>query len=202
MTAAAALLLMLCLGLIGTSRGILSARMAEKKAVTERHRAEALAKTNEQLAAATTVLAESQRLAREEAEEKSRELGQQLRVSKAMRLAAGSQAVQKEFPVRGMLLAIEATRQHNEPIVLTAHETLFNSVARVGGRPLVGHDEPIKSVVISPDGRWLVTGSEDKTARLLDLKVNLLIRRARRLPAANSRQVRGNSIYWTDRSRD
>ena len=75
---------MLCLGLIGTSIGIIWARMAEKRAVTQRGRAEALANTNEQLAAAKTVLADSEWLAREEAEEKSLELKQQLRASTAM----------------------------------------------------------------------------------------------------------------------
>ena len=37
-------------------------------------------------------------------------------------------------------------------------------------RVLKGHTDWIGSVAISSDGPWLVTGSEDKTARLWDLK--------------------------------
>jgi WD40 repeat protein len=34
---------------------------------------------------------------------------------------------------------------------------------------LRGHEGPVTAVAISPDNRWLVTGSADKTARLWDL---------------------------------
>ncbi len=39
-----------------------------------------------------------------------------------------------------------------------------------GSRVLKGHTDEIRSLAISPDRRWLVTGSDDKTARLWDLK--------------------------------
>jgi len=47
---------------------------------------------------------------------------------------------------------------------------------------LRGHDGPILAVAISPDNRWLVTGSWDKTARLWDLKD----------PAAEPKLLRGH----------
>ena len=45
---------------------------------------------------------------------------------------------------------------------------------------LRGHEGEVSAVVaISPDNRWLVTGSEDKTARLSLFQVNDLINLAR-----------------------
>ena len=35
---------------------------------------------------------------------------------------------------------------------------------------LNGHTDGVQRVAISPDSRWLVTGSDDSTARLWDLK--------------------------------
>ena len=44
--------------------------------------------------------------------------------------------------------------------------------------------DPVYAVAISPDNRWLVTGSYDKTARLWDLKA--------KDPAANPVVLRGH----------
>ena len=40
---------------------------------------------------------------------------------------------------------------------------------------LRGHEDAIAAVAISPDNRWLVTGSRDKTARLWDLRIDELV---------------------------
>ena len=49
---------------------------------------------------------------------------------------------------------------------------------------LRGHDYAVRAVAISPDNRWVVTGSEDKTARLWDLRA--------KDPAANPVVLRGH----------
>jgi WD40 repeat protein len=49
---------------------------------------------------------------------------------------------------------------------------------------LRGHDGPVYAVAISPDNRWLVTGSADGTARLWDLSA--------KDPAANPVVLRGH----------
>jgi WD40 repeat protein len=49
---------------------------------------------------------------------------------------------------------------------------------------LRGHDSVVYAVAISPDNRWLVTGSADKTARLWDLSA--------KDPAANPVVLRGH----------
>ncbi len=54
-----------------------------------------------------------------------------------------------------------------------------------GSRVLLGHTYRIWSVAISPDGRWLVTGSQDNTARLWDLNAEN--------PAAESRELKGHT---------
>jgi WD40 repeat protein len=49
---------------------------------------------------------------------------------------------------------------------------------------LRGHEKVVGRVAISPDNRWLATGSWDKTARLWDLSAND--------PAANPVVLRGH----------
>jgi WD40 repeat protein len=50
---------------------------------------------------------------------------------------------------------------------------------------LRGDDGPVMAVAISSDNRWLVTGSEDKTARLWVLQMNDLVDLARTIIGRN-----------------
>jgi WD40 repeat protein len=87
-------------------------------------------------------------------------------------LAAQAAAVRKDFPQRSVLLAAEAMKINNTktiPFVISAEQSLRDSVQNLGGLGLVGHGGPVLAVAVSGDGRWLVTGSYDNTARLWDL---------------------------------
>jgi eukaryotic-like serine/threonine-protein kinase len=108
----------------------------------------------------------------------------------ALRLASLSQQIKKEFPQRSVLLALEAVNATNKP-TSAAHQALHDSLRFLGGLPLKVTSETIRSVSTSPDGRWLVTGNRDGTARLRDLKFDN--------PARDSIVLRGHeeAITWT-----
>ncbi len=146
--------------LIGTIVSSLFA-FREAKAARESKRQEGIAKDNETRA---NDLADDERKARRETE-------RQLRIATALRLAGESELVRSNFPFQSLRLAmdaVEATRSVGEPVVVAAENSLRNVLANVGGRPIATHNAPITFVTLSPDARWLVTGSSDKTARLWD----------------------------------
>jgi hypothetical protein len=106
------------------------------------------------------------------AQRRALEAERQTRVANAQRLAAQAGNALDKHPEPSLRLAMEAletTLRHGEPRVPEAEQALRDALARVGGRPLRGHEGGIECVAISPDGRWLVTGSDERTARLWDL---------------------------------
>jgi WD40 repeat protein len=68
--------------------------------------------------------------------------------------------------------------------VVAAEQSLREALAFIGGRALARADGSITAVAISPDNRWVVTGSQDNTARLWDL--------SGKDPAANPVVLRGH----------
>ncbi len=111
-------------------------------------------------------------IARGEEAEQRKLAEQQARVANALRLAAQSREALSQSPQRSLLLAVaavEISQRAEEPSRPEAHQMLRDALGQVGGRPLVGHQAALWKVAVSPDGRWLATGSGDQTARLWDL---------------------------------
>ena len=55
---------------------------------------------------------------------------------------------------------------------------------------LRGHERPIRCLAISPDSRWLATGSEDRSVRVFDLKSTY--------PGGNQKVLLGHQLEITD----
>ena len=107
-----------------------------------------------------------EKIARDAAEE-------QALIAESRRLAAESSSALTKYPQRSLLLAVQATK-------------LGRSVSRSaggGGRTVVKrsawfrirvvlatHDSQVRTVAISPDNHWLVTGDTNEMAWLWDLR--------------------------------
>jgi hypothetical protein len=124
---------------------------------------------------------------RNAAEEQARRAEEQTRIAESRRLAAESSSALTKYPQRSLLLAVEAVKveQPLHGIRVAADEQSLREVLDfIGGRLVARADGPIMTLAISPDNRWVVTGSADKTARLWDLNAND--------PAANPVVLRGH----------
>jgi hypothetical protein len=160
-------------------------------AKAEAKRQEAIAKENANKEKTSRNAAEEQaRIANEQrvrAEQQTRVAEEQTRIAESRRLAAESTSVLTKYPQRSVLLAIEAVKSE-QPLhgvrVAADEQSLRDALGFIGGRLVARADGPIKTVAISPDNRWLVTGSLDKTARLWDLSA--------KDPAANSIVLHGH----------
>ena len=97
-------------------------------------------------------------------------------------------ALTKKYPQRSLLLAVEAVKVE-QPLhgvrVAANEQALRAALDFIGGRVLArdpvvlrGRDM-VYAVAISPDNRWVVTGSLDKTTRLWFLQMNGLVDLAR-----------------------
>ncbi|MBL6704972.1 MAG: protein kinase [Planctomycetaceae bacterium] len=93
-------------------------------------------------------------------------------IASSQRLVAESKAVRLSHPRLSMLLsaeAVEISQHRKESIVPEALQNLHDVAATFGGNSYFGHDDQIRDSDLSRDGRWLLTGSKDRTARLWDL---------------------------------
>ena len=132
---------------------LLLAGAAAYAMVQARNSSEALAETNKDLNVANT-----------EAEQKTRR-------AESTALAAQARALFNQSPQLGLLLAVESVQllQQDDPRVPEAEESLWYALSNVGGRLLFEHEDIVTAVVLSSDGRWLISGSEDFTLHVHDL---------------------------------
>ena len=181
-----------------------AAQLAAARAATEADRALRAQATAQQAALVAQQAAEAERQARADAQqaavraeteraaaviaqqtaEAARQDAERQRLSaRAGQLAAQAQAALDQHPQLSLLLASEALKVTDQPLPV-ARETLQQILLKVDGRGLHGHRGPITALALSPDGRWLVTGSADATARVWDLTAAN--------PAATAIELRGH----------
>jgi WD40 repeat protein len=97
---------------------------------------------------------------RQIAEERTR-----LAVSRQL-IAQADQAATEQDPRRGLRLALAAHAVNGDPAAMAAVQRL--AVSSPIERTLLGHDESVRTIDYSPDGRLLATGGIDQTIRLWD----------------------------------
>ena len=96
----------------------------------------------------------------------------QTQIATAQRLAVQGHMIRDANPKLSVLLAVEAVQASKTERVPAAEQALRDAlVGRTGflGHRLSGHGDAISALAMSPDNRWLVTGSVDKSIRLWDL---------------------------------
>jgi hypothetical protein len=96
----------------------------------------------------------------------------QRQIAFARQLAARSDASLKSWPLRSVLLALEAVKQGHDPQgrpIVAAEQALRHALGATGGILLRGHDDALTVVAFSPDGRWLAIAGRGGNVRLQDL---------------------------------
>ena len=99
------------------------------------------------------------------AEEQTRISNQQARLSRARELSVVSQSISDLYPIRRLLLAIEAsnTLLPTDPKVLSLQSTLYASLAEMGGTVIARDDNGISRLAVSHDNKWLAHSSKSGT---------------------------------------
>lgn len=126
-------------------------------------RAEATAAVQQQIAQAKTIEAQHQQHLAVRRERQAR----------ANLLASEAEVASSNYPQRSVLFALEALRATApDPPTLAATQALRQGLANLSGRPLIGLTDAVQKILISPDGRWLVTGAYSDVVRLWDLSTS------------------------------
>lgn len=146
--------------------------LGELASQAERKRAHVAGIMSEQELAKEKRLRETAEVNFERAERERKRANRNFVIASAQRLVAESKAVRLSHPRLSMLLsteAVEISQRRNERIVPEALQNLHDVAATFGGIGLFGHEDHVRDSEISNDGKWLLTGSQDRTARLWDL---------------------------------
>lgn len=150
----------LCLGVLGITwqwQRAVSARIEEARA---RRQAEAM-----------QIQAQSERdrarLERDAKQEALLEKERAFTLSEGLRLAAQSSALLPENPGLALLLAIESAKRYPSHF---ANSALFQALAASHEHKTVFHDKIVTTIDFSPDGTRLVTGSDDTTGKIIDVR--------------------------------
>jgi serine/threonine protein kinase/WD40 repeat protein len=141
-----------------------SQRLAEARRVDAENAKQLAEESGKQLAVA---LGQAKEAAAKESEAR-KEVEKRLREADAMRLAMNSKDARQRYPQRALLLAaeaVEATRRKNEPIRAPAHQALREALDNIGGRPMIGHQNEVTFMDVTPNGRWLFTSDQDDVRR-------------------------------------
>lgn len=96
----------------------------------------------------------------------------QAKIARSGQLAAQAQAGLELYPIRSLLLAIEANSANAQGEIRSAaaQEALRAAVKDPHGWYLYGAYGAVTETAFSLDGRWLATGSEDGMAHLYDME--------------------------------
>ncbi|MGZ0175197.1 MAG: protein kinase domain-containing protein, partial [Planctomycetales bacterium] len=146
--------------------------LAELASQAERQRARVASIMSEQELAKEKELRETAEVNFERAERERKRANRNFVMASAQRLVAESKAVRLSHPRLSMLLsteAVEISQRRNERMVPEALQNLHDVAATFGGIGLFGHEDHVRDSEISNDGKWLLTGSKDRTARLWNL---------------------------------
>ncbi len=114
--------------------------------------------------------AEQQRRA---AEQQQADVAREARLALARQLAQDSRRFLVSHPSRSLFLAAQAVQaklREGLPADPQTEQLLRDALAQVALPGLAGHEQAILCATISPDGRWLATGSRDQTVLLWDLE--------------------------------
>jgi len=88
--------------------------------------------------------------------------------SQGLYLSAQASLTAPTHPTLGLLLAIEGAHLYPGPVASQGLYANLLALQEPGyqQRVLIGHDGPVRSAAFSPDGRQVVTASQDETARI------------------------------------
>ena len=117
------------------------------------------------------------------------------RIATSKSLAAFALMEQEKDPELSLLLATKSVRttyDTNETVIPLSNTVLHQSIIKSRTRlTLTGHDSGVYSAAYSPDGKRIVTGSDDKAVKVWDAKIG------QELFTLNGHEDRVTSVGWS-----